>query len=161
MSEPTAAQDAYSLYEAALGESEGTGAWLQVGQERINAFADVTQDHQFIHVDPQACAERSPWKVPIAHGFLTLSLLPHLIQSIEQPAERLAGLAVGINYGFDKVRFLNPVKVGSRIRASSVLSGIELKDENTLQLWRTVTVEIEGDAKPALAAEWISRAVYT
>ena len=156
----TKAEAAYELFKSAIGENEGTGEWLQVDQERINAFADVTEDHQFIHVDPDACKELSPWGVPIAHGFLTLSLLVKLSASIPQPAERYDGVVMGVNYGLNKVRFINPVKVGSRIRASSVLSSVELKDPNNLQTIRTVTVEIEGEDKPALVAEWVSRVVY-
>ena len=93
----------------------------------------------------------------IAHGFLTLSLLVKLAESIPAAAERFDGIVMGVNYGFEKVRFISPVKVGSRIRCSSVLAAVELKDPNTLQTTRTMTVEIEGEAKPALVADWISR----
>jgi acyl dehydratase len=147
--------DAYKLLSEAVGQSEGTGEWFEITQERINDFADVTEDHQFIHVDPKQAAELSPWGTTIAHGFLTLSLLTHLSGSIEQPPERFDGIVMGVNYGFDKVRFINPVKVGSRIRVSSVLSAVDRKDENTLQTTRTMTVEIEGEDKPALVADWI------
>jgi acyl dehydratase len=156
----TKAEAAYELFKSAIGADEGTGEWLQVDQDRINQFADVTEDHQFIHVDPEACKELSPWGVPIAHGFLTLSLLVKLSTTIPMPPERLDGIVMGVNYGFDKVRFINPVKVGSRIRAKSVLSSVDLKDPNTIQYTRTMTVEIEGEEKPALVAEWISRLVY-
>ena len=155
----TKAEAAYELFKAAIGEDEGSGEWLEINQDRINQFADVTEDHQFIHVDPEACKELSPWGVPIAHGFLTLSLLVKLTASIKQPPERYDGVVMGVNYGMNKVRFINPVKVGSRIRASSVLSSAELKDNN-IQIIRTVTVEIEGEDKPALVAEWVSRIVY-
>ena len=154
-------ESAYELFKAAIGEAEGSGDWFTIDQDRINAFADVTEDHQFIHVDPKLSAEMSPWGVPIAHGFLTLSMLTHLCSSIPQPPERLDGIVMGVNYGFEKVRFINPVKVGSRIRASSVLAGVDLKDANTLQSVRTVTVEIEGEAKPALVADWVTRLVYS
>jgi len=156
----TKAEAAYELFKAGIGQDEGTGDWLQVDQDRINSFADVTEDHQFIHVDPEACKELSPWGVPIAHGFLTLSLLVKLSASIPQPVERFDGIVMGINYGFEKVRFISPVKVGSRIRAKSVLSSVDLKDPNTIQYVRTMTVEIEGEDKPALVAEWISRLIY-
>jgi acyl dehydratase len=156
----TKGEAAYELFKAAIGENEGTGEWVEVTQDRINAFADVTEDHQFIHVDPEACKQMSPWGVPIAHGFLTLSLLTHLSASIPQPAERFDGIVMGVNYGFEKVRFINPVKVGSRIRASSVLTAVDQKDPNTLQTTRTFTVEIEGEDKPALVADWITRLVY-
>jgi acyl dehydratase len=153
-------EDAYQLFKAAVGEDEGTGEWFEVTQERINDFADVTEDHQFIHVDPKQAAELSPWGTTIAHGFLTLSLLTKLSESIAQPAERFDGIVMGVNYGFEKVRFINPVKVGSRIRVSSVLANVDQKDPNTLQTTRTMTVEIEGESKPALVADWITRLVY-
>jgi acyl dehydratase len=156
----TKGEDAYELFKAAVGQSEGTGEWLEVSQDRINSFADVTEDHQFIHVDPKLAAELSPWGTTIAHGFLTLSLLVKLSESIPQPAERLDGIVMGVNYGFEKVRFITPVKVGSKIRCSSVLASVDQKDANTLQTTRTMTVEIDGESRPALVAEWITRLVY-
>ena len=157
----TKAEAAYELFKAGIGADEGTGEWLQVDQDRINQFADVTEDHQFIHVDPEACKELSPWGVPIAHGFLTLSLLVKLSASIQQPPERFDGIVMGVNYGFEKVRFINPVKVGSRIRAKSVVSSVDLKDANNIQYVRTMTVEIEGEDKPALVADWITRVMFS
>jgi acyl dehydratase len=157
----TNGEKACELMQAALGQPEGSGDWLQIDQARINAFADVSGDHQFIHVDPEACKTMSPWGVPIAHGFLTLSLLTQLMESVPQPPERREGVIMGINYGFEKVRFVNPVKVGSKVRASSVLAAVDQKDPNTLQVTRTVTVEIEGETKPALVADWVTRAVYS
>jgi len=154
------AEAAYELFKSAVGEAEGTGEWMEITQERINQFADVTEDHQFIHVDPEQSAQLSPWKVTIAHGFLTLSLLTKLSESIPQPAERYDGIVMGVNYGFEKVRFVAPVKVNSRIRASSVLASVDLKDANNLQIVRTMTVEIDGESKPALVADWVTRLVY-
>jgi acyl dehydratase len=154
------AEKAFELLKAAVGETEGTSDWLEITQERINQFADVTEDHQFIHVDPEQAAKLSPWGVTIAHGFLTLSLLVKLSATIQQPMERFDGLVMGVNYGFDKIRFIAPVKVNSRIRCTSVLTSVEQKDENTLQYTRTMTVEIEGETKPALVAEWITRLTY-
>ncbi|HWB67689.1 MAG TPA: MaoC family dehydratase [Mycobacteriales bacterium] len=156
----TKAEDAFALFQAAVGQPEGTGEWFEVTQDRINAFADVTEDHQFIHVDPKQAADLSPWGTTIAHGFLTLSLLTHLSHSIQQPAERFDGVVMGVNYGFEKVRFISPVKVGSKIRVSSVLAAAELKDPNNVQITRTMTVEIDGESKPALVADWITRIVY-
>ena len=124
---------AYELMRAALGQPEGSGDWIQIDQARIDAFAEVSGDHQFIHVDPEACRTMSPWGVPIAHGFLTLSLLTKLMESVPQPP---------------------------KIRASSVLAAVDQKDPNTLQVTRTVTVEIDGESKPALVADWVTRAVY-
>ena len=152
---------AYELMQAALGQPEGSGDWIEIDQARIDAFAEVSGDHQFIHVDPEACRTMSPWGVPIAHGFLTLSLLTKLMESVPQPPERREGAVMGINYGFEKVRFVNPVKVGSKIRASSVLKAVDQKDPSTLQVTRTITVEIEGESKPALVADWVTRAVYS
>ena len=157
----TNGEKANELHQAAIGETEGSGDWVEITQERINAFADVTEDHQFIHVDPEACKTLSPWGVPIAHGFLTLSLLTTLMESVPQAPERREGVVMGINYGFEKVRFVNPVKVGSKVRASSVLKAVDPKDANTLQVTRTITVEIEGESKPALVADWVTRAVYS
>ncbi len=157
----TSGETAYELMKAAVGQTEGSGAWLEVDQARIDAFADVTEDHQFIHVDPEACETLSPWGVPIAHGFLTLSLLTKLMSSVPQPPERREGVVMGVNYGFEKVRFLSPVKVGSKVRATSVLAAVDAKDANTLQITRSITVEIDGESKPALVAEWVTRAVYS
>ena len=156
----TNGENAYELFKAAIGKDEGAGEWMVIDQDRINAFADATDDHQFIHVDPEACAQMSPWGVPIAHGFLTLSLLTPLSGSLTQDPKLLEGIVMGVNYGFEKVRFVNAVKVNSRIRANSVVAAVEQKDANTLQVTRTVTVEIEGETKPALVADWITRLVY-
>lgn len=156
----TNGENAYEILKAAIGASEGAGQWFLVDQKRIDDFAEVSEDRQFIHVDPEACAQLSPWGVPIAHGFLTLSLLTVLCSTVAQDPKALEGIVMGVNYGFDKVRFINPVKVGSRVRAQSAVSAVELKDPNTLQVTRTVTVEIDGESKPALVAEWITRLVY-
>ena len=156
----TNGEKAYELFQGAIGQTEGTGEWLELDQARINVFADVTEDQQFIHVDPELCKTLSPWGVPIAHGFLTLSLLTKLAESVPQPPERLEGIVMGVNYGFDKVRFVNPVTVGSKVRASAVLTAVDAKDPNTLQVTKTYTVEIEGQSKPALVADWITRLVY-
>lgn len=151
---------AYELFAKAIGEQEGAGDWIEIDQQRINTFADVTEDHQFIHVDPEACKTMSPWGVPIAHGFLTLSLLSKLAESVPQDPARLEGIVMGVNYGFEKVRFVAPVKVGSRVRASSVLTAVDQKDPDTVQVTKTYTVEIDGETKPALVAEWVTRLVY-
>ena len=155
----TKGEDAFQLFQAAVGEPEGTGEWLEVTQDRINAFADVTEDHQFIHVDPKLAAELSPWGVTIAHGFLTLSLLVKLSESIPQPAERLDGIVMGVNYGFEKVRFLHPVRSGSRVRGHFTLAAATLRSAREWQLSYEVSVEIEGVQKPALAAVWLTMQV--
>src|SRR3954463_12270116 len=156
-----AAANALPLFQADVGNDEGTGEWFEVTQDQINRFADVTHDHQFIHVDPEA-AKATPFGTTIAHGFLTLSMLTKLTvgaSSAPQDAARFNGVLMGINYGFNKVRFINPVKVGSRIRARAVTTDAELKG-SAIDVTRTFTVEIEGEEKPALVAEWITRTVY-
>jgi acyl dehydratase len=156
-----AAANALPLFQADIGNDEGTGEWFEVTQDQINRFADVTHDHQFIHIDPEA-AKATPFGTTIAHGFLTLSMLTKLTvgaSSAPQDAARFDGVLMGINYGFNKVRFINPVKVGSRIRARAVTSNVELKG-NSLEISRNITVEIEGEEKPALVAEWVTRVVY-
>jgi acyl dehydratase len=156
-----AAAKAFELFKGDVGNDEGTGDWFQVTQDQIDQFADVTHDHQFIHVDPER-AKATPFGTTIAHGFLTLSMLSHLAAGASsappEPA-RFEGLLMGINYGFNRVRFINPVKVGSRIRARGVTANVELKG-NSVEATRTITVEIEGEEKPALVAEWVTRTVY-
>lgn len=153
-----ASEAAYAHITAALGTSEGTGEWFTVTQEDINTFADVTHDHQWIHVNPEQAAA-GPFGAPIAHGFLTLSMLTHLSATVTMDPTFIEGIVMGVNYGFDKVRFVNPVKVNSRIRVSSVVGGAELKGD-AINLTRSMTVEIEGEEKPALVADWITRLVY-
>lgn len=125
--------------------------WLQITQERINQFADCTLDHQFIHVDPKLAAE-TPFGSTIAHGFLSLSLLSHFSESFTFVIE---GLQMGINYGFEKVRFLAPVKVGQRVRARAKALDIEETKPSQFRIKWEVTVDIEGEEKPALVAEWL------
>ena len=151
------AANAYELLKAREGVDEGHGDWFEITQEQINQFADCTIDHQFIHID----AERATpvFGGTIAHGFLTLSMLTHLTNSIEQDLPPLTGVMMGINYGFDRVRFLTPVISGSRVRANSVISKVELKGA-AINSTRVITVEIDGSPRPALVAEWIGRIVF-
>ncbi len=152
---------ALELWNKHVGSEEGVGEWFTVDQSRINAFADATLDHQFIHVDPEKSAKLSPYKVTIAHGFLTLSLVPHLggkIPPVEPSAYQ--GLVMAVNYGLDKVRFPSPVKVGSRVRARRSLLEVEAKGRTTLQLKQVVTIEVEGESKPACVAETLTRLMY-
>jgi acyl dehydratase len=156
-----AAAKALELFKADVGNDEGTGAWFEVTQDQIDQFADVTHDHQFIHVDPERAAA-TPFGTTIAHGFLTLSMLTHLAagaSSAPPDSAKYEGVLMGINYGFNKVRFVSPVKVGSRIRARAVTSNAELKG-NMVEITRSFTVEIDGEEKPALVADWITRTVY-
>lgn len=157
----TNAEKALELFKEFEGEEEGVGEWLEIDQDRINLFADATNDHQFIHVDPKKSAELSPYKVTIAHGFLTLSLIVPLTSSVPpKNPQTLEGVYMGVNYGLDKVRFPSPVKVDSKIRARQKLLTAELKNPNTIQVKRQVTVEIEGEGKPACVAESLTRLMY-
>ncbi len=135
--------------QAKLGENIGTSRWFLLDQERINHFADTTEDHQFIHVDPEA-AKATPFGQTIAHGFLTLSMLAPMMDEMDKPAVKMS-----VNYGFDKVRFLSPVKSGKRIRGHIKLLELTEKRPGQWQQKVEVTVEIEGEDKPALLAEWI------
>lgn len=129
-----------------------TSDWFQVKQEQIDQFADCTHDHQFIHIDPVKAAE-TPFESTIAHGFLTLSMLSYFG---EQFSTMIEGFYMGINYGFDKVRFISPVKVNSKIRGTAKLVEVIEKKPGQFQLKSEVTVEIEGSDKPALQAEWLT-----
>lgn len=156
------AQAALAIFESQVGSSDGRSEWMEVDQDRINAFADATLDHQFIHIDPVKSAELSPYKTTIAHGFLTLSLLVHLTGQIpaRDPATN-AGVIMAVNYGLDKVRFPAPVPVNSKIRAERTLMGAELKGDNTIQLKARVTIELEGSEKPVCVAESLMRFIYS
>ena len=152
------AQNAYEAMQTRIGADVAAGEWFEISQERINDFADATLDHQFIHIDPEAAAA-TPFGGPIAHGFLTLSLLVHLSGSIPVDTPKLDGVLMGVNYGMNKVRFINPVPAGSRVRATAQTIDVALKG-NAVDETRLMTVEIEGQEKPALIAEWIGRAVF-
>ncbi len=138
---------------AQIGGAPFVSRWFEVGQERIDAFAQVCEDDQFIHVDPSRAAQ-TPFGGPIAHGFLTLSLLSAMAYDA-QPA--LDGIAMSVNYGFDRIRFLAPVPAGARVRARFVLADLEERKPGEITLHWDVTVEIEGAEKPALAARWLNR----
>ncbi len=133
----------------AIGRS-ATGEWFAIEQDRVALFAEATEDRQWIHVDARRAAS-GPFAAPIAHGYLTLSLLPHLVRQLL----RVDGTAMIVNYGLDRVRFLQPVVVGSRVRAVTEIAAVEVAAQGYRTTLRT-TVEIEGSARPALVAETIS-----
>jgi len=140
---------------AAVGSLERVSDWLDIPQSRIDAFADATLDPQFIHVDAQRAAQ-TPFSGTIAHGFLTLSLLVHLS---EKAMPKRSNLTMGINYGFDKIRFLNPVPSGARIRGRfKLIECVERRRGEYLSTY-DVTVEIEGQEKPAMVATWLGLAI--
>ncbi|MCV7300633.1 MaoC family dehydratase [Mycobacterium barrassiae] len=136
---------------AAEGTQLGPSDWLEVTQERVNLFADATDDHQWIHVDPEKAAS-GPFGGTIAHGLLTLSLLPHFTHQLYT----VTNVAMAINYGYNKVRFITPVKVGAKIRARAEITKVD-KLDGGVQATMTLTVEIEGSEKPAAVAESIVR----
>jgi acyl dehydratase len=145
---PTASLDEI---RARVGDEVGVSDWITVDQERINAFAEATEDRQFIHVDAAAAAQ-TPFGGTIAHGFLTLSLLSRMAaDAMLVPG----GLKMAVNYGLDRVRFLTPVRSGKRVRGRFVLDSVEEKAPGQMLLHHTVTVEIEGEEKPALTAVWL------
>jgi len=140
---------------AYIGTETGRSSWFPIDQDRIDRFAEVTEDRQWIHVDVDAAAS-GPFGAPIAHGFLTLSLLSYLTT---ETSIGPSGAMMMINYGSDKVRYLNPVRVGSRIRAVSTLKDVTEKSPGQILLTSTVVVEIEGEDKPALVADILTLAV--
>ncbi|MEW1719026.1 MaoC family dehydratase [Streptomyces sp. NPDC093109] len=154
MAEPRIFTSADEL-RAGIGEPLGPGDWLEIDQKRIDLFAEATGDHQWIHVDPERAAA-GPFGTTIAHGYLTLSLLPAFVPQLL----RVENVRMGVNYGTNKVRFPSPVPVGSRLRASAVLTEvteISTGGDTAVQLTTRVTVEREGGDKPVCVAESVSR----
>ena len=134
------------------GKEVGISDWLEVSQERIDQFAEATEDRQWIHIDPERAARESPYKTTIAHGFLTLSLLSVLVRL----AISVGGVRMGINYGLNRVRFVSPVRAGARIRGRFTLATVEAVKGGVQSMWN-VTVECEGSDKPCCVAEWLVR----
>ena len=141
---------------ASIGEELGVSRWLDIDQSRIDAFADVTMDHQWIHVDVAKAKTESPYGATIAHGFLTLSIIP----GVSKDNYRVENAKMGINYGLNKVRFLSPVTAGSRIRVRSALADATKVGDNTVNLTVRHTVEVAGADKPAAVADIIARFVF-
>jgi acyl dehydratase len=140
-----------------VGREIGVSRWIEVTQAKIDAFADVSGDHQFIHVDPERAARETPFGGTIAHGFLTLSLLSAMGQDV---LARVENLLMSVNYGFDKLRFLSPVPAGSRVRGRFSLMSADERSPGELTLKYKIDVEIEGREKLALSAEWLTRQYY-
>ncbi|MEO7761258.1 MAG: MaoC family dehydratase [Casimicrobiaceae bacterium] len=137
-----------------IGREVAVSPWLDITQKMIDEFADVTRDPQWIHIDPERAARDSPFGTTIAHGFLTLSLLPHLYQSCIEIAPR----RMGINVGLNRVRFTAPVKVNSRVRGRFEIQKIEPIEGGLQFVWKA-TIEVDGTPKPACIAEWVTRAL--
>jgi acyl dehydratase len=139
-------------YQAMVGREIGVSSWHLVDQKRIDVYADVIEDHQFIHVDPVRAKAETSFGTTIAHGFLTMSLMSIMSYEV-MPV--ISGTTMGVNYGFDKLRFISPVRSGSRVRGRFTLAEAKLRKPKELQSRTSVTVEIEGEEKPALVADWI------
>ncbi len=139
-----------------VGREAAVGEWIEISQERINQFADATEDHQWIHIDSERAAKESPFKTTIGHGFLSLSML----SKMSYETVRVKGdFKMGINYGLNRVRFPAPVPAGSRLRGRFTVQAFDEHEWGIQTTWG-VTVEIEGSPKPCVAAEWITRAYY-
>jgi acyl dehydratase len=154
----SAVKNLVEKYRGMVGDEVHVGEWLAIEQERINAFAAATGDRQWIHTDPERAASESPYGATIAHGFLTLSLLPFLTES-NAPGlfeKNYPGMRLRVNYGLEKVRFPAPVVTGSRLRARTVVTGVE-EIAGGVQIAYRITVEIEGGEKPACVAEQLFR----
>ncbi|MCK1491725.1 MaoC family dehydratase [Bradyrhizobium sp. 180] len=139
-------------YQAMVGKEIGVSSWHLIDQPRIDAYADVIEDHQFIHVDPERAKKETAFGTTIAHGFLTMSLMSIMSYEV-MPV--IAGTTMGVNYGFDKLRFISPVRSGKRVRGRFMLTEAKLRKAGELQSRTNVTVEIEGEDKPALVADWL------
>jgi acyl dehydratase len=139
-------------YQAMVGQEIGVSSWHLVDQGRINSYADVIEDHQFIHIDPERAKRETAFGTTVAHGFLTMSLLSIMSYEVMPVIE---GTTMGVNYGFDKLRFISPVRSGSRVRGRFKLIEAKLRKPKELQSQTNVTVEIEGEDRPALVADWI------
>ena len=139
-------------YQNMVGKEVGVSSWHLLDQSRINLYADVIEDHQFIHVDPERAKEETAFGTTIAHGFLTMSLMSIMSYEVMPVIE---GTTMGVNYGFDKLRFISPVRSGKRVRGRFALAEAKLRKPTELLSRTSVTVEIEGEEKPALVADWI------
>ncbi|HBP15573.1 MAG: MaoC family dehydratase [Pseudomonadota bacterium] len=153
-----AMQTAYDTLQGRIDESGQPSDWFEITQDRINDFADVTLDHQWIHIDSER-ASAGPFGTTIAHGHLTLSIMGHLPRAVEESAPRLEGQKLMINYGFDKVRFPSPVPVGARVRTTSTLKRVEIKG-GMIETMNEIVVEVEGQEKPCCVAESLGRVVF-
>ena len=141
-----------------IGQEIHVGPWLEIDQQRINQFAEVTGDQQWIHIDPERAAKESPYGTTVAHGYLTLSLLPYLTQSNHPDffQKNYPGMKYRVNYGLNRVRFPSPVKVGSKIRARTTIQSAE-EVKNGVQICYIITVDIESEEKPACSVEFLAR----
>lgn len=157
----TTTSELIGFLQPQIGQEIHVGPWLLIDQQRIDKFAEVTGDLQWIHIDPERAASDSPYGTTIAHGYLTLSLLPYLTESNHPDffQKNYPGMKYRVNYGLNKVRFPAPVKVGSKLRARTEIQSVE-EVKNGVQICYLIKVEIEGNDKPACVAEFLAR-VYS
>ena len=141
-----------ATFQAMVGKEVGVSSWHVVAQSRIDVYADVIEDHQFIHVDPERASRETSFGGTVAHGFLTMSLMSIMSYEVMPVIE---GTTMGVNYGFDRLRFISPVRAGKSVRGRFVLTEAKLRKPTELQSRTNVTVEIEGEDKPAIVADWL------
>lgn len=154
-----ALQKAFAIMQGRVGEQTSQSEWFEITQERINDYADVSMDHQWIHVDVDRANKESPFGAPIAHGNLTLAVMGNLPMATVAEGPKIEGQKLTINYGFDRIRFPAPVPVGKKIRATSTLKRAEIKG-GMIEIMNEVVVEAEGSEKPVCVAESLGRMVF-
>jgi len=142
-----------------IGQEIGVSEWLEITQERVNLFADATGDHQFIHVEPER-ASQTFFGGTVAHGYLTLALIPYLSGMRQSGVKLSLGGKMGVNYGLNRVRFISPVRVGKRVRMRTTLLAVEEIGDRAVQITNQQTIEVEGEQKPACIAETLSRTYF-
>lgn len=154
-----ALEKAYEIMQARVGEQTSQSEWFEVTQERVNEYAEVSMDHQWIHIDVERANNESPFGAPIAHGNLTLAIMGQLPVATRSEGPKIEGQKLGINYGFDRIRFPSPVKVGAKVRATNTLKRVEIKG-GMLETMTEIVVEVEGGDKPVCVAESLGRMVF-
>ena len=152
-------QRAFEIMQSRVGEMTSQSEWFEITQERVNDYADVSMDHQWIHIDVDRATNESPFGAPIAHGNLTLAVMGHLPVAARNEGPPIEGQKLGINYGFDRIRFPAPVPVGSKIRATNTLRRVEIKGD-MIETMTEIVVEAQGSDKPVCVAESLGRMVF-
>lgn len=152
-------QRAFEIMQSRVGEMTSQSEWFEITQERVNDYADVSMDHQWIHIDVERATNESPFGAPIAHGNLTLAVMGHLPVAARNEGPPIEGQKLGINYGFDRIRFPAPVPVGSKIRSTNTLRRVEIKGD-MIETMTEIVVEAQGSDKPVCVAESLGRMVF-
>lgn len=152
-------QRAFEIMQSRVGEMTSQSEWFEITQERVNDYAEVSMDHQWIHIDVERATNESPFGAPIAHGNLTLAVMGHLPVAARNEGPPIEGQKLGINYGFDRIRFPAPVPVGSKIRSTNTLRRVEIKGD-MIETMTEIVVEAQGSDKPVCVAESLGRMVF-